>query len=217
MHFKNSDCFEDAIFGRYSGDQGYVGYRPFDRSMRDIVRQDAGPAYPDTRRGKLLYFGVCRELERRGIRSEGLVLKSVRRSRLDIHHFMDGYFHLASIPDHLVTIDLFNLDSEVCGILKNRWEECGSESDFQTRLFQYKEGMVHFWRKGGTKVLYLNRIFSPFDFGSPDRRPENHLILTPYYTDENRQNRKIFSSLVADYFLKATKEASLQNMALLSH
>lgn len=215
MHYKNSDCFEDAVFGRYLGDRGYARYQSFGRSMKNLIRRDTGSAYPDTRLGKLLYFGVGQELKRRGIGSEGLVLRSARRSRLDIHHFVDGFFLLESMPDHPVTIDLFNLDSKVCGILRNRWEECENESDFQTRLFQYKEGMSRFWERGGAKILNM-RILSPFDFSSPNRRPENHLVLTPYYT-ENRRNRKIFSSLVADYyFLKATKETSLQNMALLS-
>ena len=210
MFFKNGDSFEALVFGRYFvGDRDYVKYQSFSQSMRDQIEQEDDSPYPGTRLGALLYFGVYEELKRRGVNPDGLRLKSSRGSELDIHHFADGYYRLF---DDLVTVDLFNLDSEICKILRDRWEVYGDESDFQTKLFQYKKGMVDFWERGGSKIEHWEHVFCPPEFASSKLRPENHFVLTPYHT-ESRQRRKGFARMVARYFLKA----SSQNMAKQSH
>jgi|SRR3989344_8470682 len=213
MFFKNGDSFEALVFGRYFvGDRDYVKYQSFSQSMMDLIKCDTGPAYPDTRLGKLFYFGVYNGLRRQGIDPNGLKFKSALRSRADIHHSTDGYFYLPSVPDTPVTIDLFNLDSEICHILRDRWDDDDdNEEDFQTNLFRYKKGMADIMKKGD-KTGYWNHIFNPFNFVSLVKRPENHFVLTPYHT-ESRQRRKEFAAMVARYFLKA----SSQNMAKQSH
>lgn len=213
MHYKNSERFEEAVFGRCSGGQ-YLGYQSFSESMGDLDRHDSGSAYPSTRLGELLFFGVYEELRRMGMDPTDLRFQSARRSRLDIHHFTDGSFRLPLIPKHPVTVDLFNLDSQVCEVLKDHWD-CLSEKDFQTYLFSYKMGAAKLSKESGKKVEHWDRLFGSFDFQSEMGRPENHLVLTPYYT-ENRLRRKLFSRLVAGYFAKVAKENCCQNMALLS-
>jgi len=212
MHFKDSERFEEAFFGRCSGDQ-YLKYKSFGDSMIDLIERDSDPVYPPTRLGELFFFGVFRELIRNGINPKGLMFRSARKSRADIHHFTDGYFYLPSAPYGLVTIDLFNLDSEICTTLKNQWDR-EDEADFQTYLFSYKMGMAEFMKKSD-KIAYWDRLFNPPIFSSTTKRPENHFVLTPYYT-ESRQNRKLFTRLVAEYFAKVVKTSS-HEMALLSH
>lgn len=213
MHYKNSERFEELFFGRCSGGQ-YLEYESFNTSMMDLIEGDSGPAYPPTRLGELFFFGVCKELKRNGMNPEGLMFRSARRSRADIHHFTDGYFYLPSVPNELVTVDLFNLDSEICVILKDQWDR-ESEADFQTYLFSYKMGMAEFMKKSN-KALYWDRLFNPPIFSSAVKRPENHFVLTPYYT-ESRQNRKLFIKLVAGHFIKVAKVPYHDKMAPLSH
>jgi hypothetical protein len=215
MHFKDSDHFQEAIFGHYSGGNGYIKYRSFSRSMREVMQSISSP-YPATRLGELLYFGVYEKLKRRGVDPSGLELKSSFKSRADIHHHTDGYFSLLSVPNEPITIDLFNLDSEVCRQLRVIWadEYYGDlpESDCQTIMFQYKLGMADFWKLGGSNEVRWGRIFKPLYFHSNERRPENHLIFTPDHV-EDRLRRKHFCELVADYLVKVFH----QNMTLLSH
>ncbi len=215
MHYKTSDHFETALFGRCSGDQSYKEYQSFSRGMRALINKDIGPDYPATRLGELLYFGVYERIRRKGVDPSGLRLKPSTRSRLDVHHQTDGFYRLLSVPNYLVTIDLYNLDSEICEILRDRWEDeysHVSESDFQTILLQYKFGMVDFWKIGG-KITHWDRIFKPLNyFRSKKRRPKNHFILTPYYT-EDRYKRRLFTEMVAEYFVEVMKESSHENMA----
>lgn len=215
MHYKNSGRFEEAVFGRCSGDQGYSTYRNFNDSMADLIRSNQGVIYPQTRLGSLLYFGVYRGLEKSGVDPSSLSFNSALGSRVDIHHFADGYFRLSSIPEHLVTVDLFNLDSDVCQILQERWDSC-NESDFQTNLFSYKKGMADAMKVSGRGVGHWDQLFSPPSLvAHASRRPENHFVLTPFYT-EGRESRKLFTQMVAGYMAGIVKKSTFQNMAQLS-
>lgn len=217
MHYRDFRAFEDAVFGRSLGgnlSNSYKSFRSFDDSARAVIenfRKGSIPACPKTRLARLIYSSVLSQIGKSGIDGR-LVLLSSRGTELDIHHESDGLFLLITKIGgekekvYLATIDLYNLDSNVCEILKSRWidesRDVYSPKKFQSDLYSQKNGLAVLL-KGGHKITEWNKIFHPVDLRGLGEisRPENHFVLTPYYT-ESWKRRKEFSKLIADYFIR---------------
>lgn len=207
MHFRSGPAFEQAIFGCHStGILNNGVKRNFSRDMKRFVKSSRHDSlYPNTWFGENLYFGVKSALDRVGIDTRGFFFRSSLDSRVDISHGADGIFYLPSLPEIPVTIDLFNIDSLSCSILRERWSGLGSysEYDFQKDLFFQKWGMKrHHKSESGLDTIEWTKIFNPPDYRKYCSRPrnENHFVLTPYYL-VSRENRHKFTHLVADYFV----------------
>lgn len=227
MRYASGPSFEDVISGRHSRGAPHRDSGTLTSGIKSIIA-DNKCLYPDSRVGALLYFGVKAELERLGVNTAGLSLKRSTGSMVDEHHYTDMFFylpfHFPRYEEHIVTIDLFNLDSEIAEILRNYWVanssgEGYSEKDYQSDLFLYKSGVsalerIHPGFKGWTKIFraddlrFYTSVFRKKILG----RPENHFILIPEYA-ENRGRRREFIKLVAGYFAKVAR----QNTAQMSH
>ncbi len=212
MHFRSGPAFEQAIFGRRSSGILKNGkHASFSHDMREFLSSgDKGLPYPETWFGKLLYFGVKSELDRNGINTEGLFFRSALDSAIDISHGADGVFYLPALPRIPVMVDLFNIDSVSCSILRERWSglEDYSEDDFQKDLFSQKWGMKrHHKSESGLDKVEWTRIFNPRDYRRFCAMPrhENDFVLTPYYL-VSRENRHRFTNLVAGYFIKEVRK-----------
>lgn len=197
MHYKSGEDFEHRVLGPCLG--GYEGYRSFSECALFLLRQNEA-AHPATRVGEILFHSVKSKLDKAKVDTSGLVLVNSVGGGIDYHHQTDAFFFLPSVAS-VVTIDLFNADSDFCEFLRDCWdfESCCSygESEFQSHLYSYKKN------RGGDGSPWTNMVFGGLGEDPLHPRPENHLILTPYHT-EFRENRERFCRLVAEYFTKAS-------------
>jgi hypothetical protein len=171
-----------------------------------------GEVFPPTNISRSLYDLLKHQLGRRGINTEGFILRSTINTKVDAHHFTDMVAYLPSVPELPITIDFFNISSCDLDALRSLWtrefeERVYSQLDEQTNIFLFKEGLS-VWRKEKGIIpradlsLFRRKIGSVPDWAQPVPfwdfrrfavgigRPENHFILTPYHTETSeRLNR----------------------------
>lgn len=204
MPYKNSRYFELIVFGK-SSNFNVLNSLPqelpdFNEDLRELIRQSS-LSFPQTTLGKSLYDLVARELDRLGVSSEGLVFISAVNTKVDLRHYLDGFFYLPSVPVYPVTIDLFNLigENKVFDFWVESFEgEQYSWCDYQNDLFRYKTGLFRWMSMAETEETGIFRIINDPRSFSNKGRPENHFILTPNQIDSPRR-RKHFAKMVARY------------------
>lgn len=213
MHYKNGFAFERLLLGHHSPNtEKSFGYRSFGDSITPLISEArrGGYLYPDTKIAKSLYFGVGAQLEKRGICSSGLMFVPSVKTGLDQYHETDSFFFLPPIPDFPITIDLFNIDTEISKILHDAWEvnyEYYPEEVFQFDLFLHKKGLASFMRETGADTTSgWTKVFKPDSnlWSYPKMvktKKINHFILIPEYTT-NRARRGRFCKMVAETFEK---------------
>lgn len=205
MPYKNGRNFERVVFGE-SSDFGVLNSLPqelpdFNEDLRELIQQSSS-RFPQTTLGKSLYDLVARGLDRLGVSSEGLILVSAVNTKVDLRHYLDGFFYLPSVPIYPVTIDLFNLigESKVFDFWVESFDgEQYTWCDYQNDLFQYKTGLFR-WMDGVAetgKTGIFGSIVDPRSFSNKGR-PENHFVLTPDQMESPRR-RKHFAKMVARY------------------
>lgn len=203
MPYRSGRNFERVVFGE-SSDLDVLNSLPheppdFNKDLRELIRQSS-LKFPQTILGESLYNLVARELDRLGVSSEGLIFVSAVNTKVDLRHYLDGFFYLPSALLYPVTIDLFNLIGE--GKVFDFWVESFdgeqySWCDYQNDLFQYKTGLSC-WAREHKAGMEEPDAFGSIDFRlfSNKGRPENHFILTPDQMESPRR-RKHFAKMVA--------------------
>lgn len=217
---------EDLIFGRHSSGDQMI--KKFKRKRKDFsgdltrLINESQDIYPKTQIGESLYWLVKKELEKIGVNTAGFVFVSAIDSITDLRHFSDGVFFLPSVPQFPVTVDAYNINSKTLDILEDFWIDdfAGDRygvGDFQSDLFQYKNGTVEWKRNNQVSEGEGFFLIEPVDFRrcTKKRRPENHFIITPRDIGD-RAGRRAFARIVARYF--ASKVVSQgRNTAQQSH
>lgn len=231
----NGGDFERLITGHRSGGRSLVerfkGERSdFSNDMQAIICLSE-ESLPPTQIGKSLYDLLKHQFERRGIKTEGFILRSTVNTKVDAHHFTDMVAYLPSMPDLPITIDFFSISSCDLDALRSLWARDSkarvySQLDEQTNIFLFKEGLS-VWRKEKGIIpradlsLFRRKIGSVPDWAQPVPfwdfrrfavgigRPENHFILTPYHI-ETSERRKNFANMIADYLLQAFRHNTAQ-------
>ncbi len=222
----NSGGFEELITGRRSGGECLVQRfwgqgGDFSDDIQSIIA-DEGDPFPATQIGRSFYGLLKHQFEKRGIQTEGFILRSTVNTKIDAHYFTDVVGWLPSIPETPFTIDLFNLPSGDMEALRTFWVRDFSGGvyslvDEQTDLFRFNKGLFAWMKTKGIVYradlsLFQKKVgtvpakafpvpfwdFRPYATGKG--RPENHFVLTPYHV-ETSERRKSFANMVADYLL----------------
>lgn len=226
MFIKSGRDLEDIIFGRHSnGDQMVKKFKrkrkDFSEDLTRLISKSSN-IHPSTQIGESLYWLTKKELEKLGVDTTGFVFVSAIDSITDFRHFSDGVFFLPSVPQFPVTVDAYNIDFKTLDILEDFWIDnfAGDRyevGDFQSDLFQYKNGSAEWKRSNKTSEEEGFFLIQPVDFRqhTRKRRPENHFVITPRDIGD-RARRRALARTVARYF--ASKVFSQgRKTALLSH
>ncbi len=231
--------FERLIFG--ASTEGVPDYfsesGTFSGNIWHIINHSKKMEYPNTTFGKGLYFRVVKNLEKRGIHFSDLRLLSAVGRKADIFHETDGfiYFECAGY-ECVVTIDVFYIDPNEEEKQINFWIEKSAHNiytsrEMQSDYFRYKKIVSKKLNENEFKLgilpdVWFGRLASdryekewvsgyipdPLYKDRPRNRPENHLILTPYYL-LNDQRREIFANLVVESIAKQIEEHRKEALA----
>jgi|GEM_PF-3434356 len=209
MFFKSGFDLEDTVFGHHSS--GGQLFRKFKRKRKDFsddlnsLITKSSDVHPSTQIGGSLYWLTKKELEKLGVDTAGFMFVSAIDSITDLRHFSDGVFYLPSAPQFPVTVDAYNIHPNVLEILEDFWIDdfVGDKyavSDFQSDLFQYKNGLTEWKRNSQASEAEGFMLVTPVDFRqhTRKRRPENHFIITPRDIGD-RAGRRAFARMVARY------------------
>jgi hypothetical protein len=200
------------------------------RIIKSISRSKPHEKFPRTPMAKSLYFGVRKHLGTLGIGASGLRLFSLRGTDADRYYETDALFYLPPSCGYecVVTIDARLIGPTLLTQLRDYWIESSerlvySETMFQGDLFAHNRILSEYLNsREEQESVESNGLRSPWILSPeykklwergylpaipeemidrPTMRPENHLILPPYYL-ENSWRRKAFSRLVAIEFRK---------------
>jgi hypothetical protein len=213
MKFQDGRDFELAVFGEKSTpieNRVLKGARDFSSEVLQVISAK-GPFYPNTLIGSYLHYYISKYLRKFKVDPTGMIFRSTLNTSLDTKQFTDGIIFLPGVEQPLVTIDTFNLETDL-GQLKDYWLDTfegqfyGEEIQ-QSDLYSFKRGISVLSVTSSHKVLFPANFLDPrVNF----KRPENHFVLTPYHVHSDKECRK-FSRMVALYFASRNGSQPLRN------
>lgn len=222
----NGQSFERLIFGTPREGVPYSLCEPgtFSDNLRVIIDRSEKMEYPKTTFGEKLYEKVQRNLIKNKVQFSDLRLLSALNTEADYFHETDGFFYCVSEEyECVVTIDAFYISPSKEKEQRELWIDmsplerynCGTA---QSDLFRYNRILAELFTQGKLwwgRLLTDNEEYKeqwasgyippPPHEDRPSLRPENHLILTPYYL-VNSQRRSVFAGLITESITKQIEE-----------